>query len=152
VIAVLQGRGQAAGTVVVVAQSRGATAGWLQPEGGAGCEPGWSGSPGSGPSRGAGPAGPGGNVRRRAGRRPGRGRGGQDLTGPAQALSRGVAKDRRISIEDVEMFYGRKFCSMLSGGYKRHVAARSGHRPRARRGASPGQHATGDRNLSRIAV
>ena len=44
-----------------------------------------------------------------------------DLTGPAPALRRGVAKDRRISVEDAEMRHGRKSRSMLSGGYKRHV-------------------------------
>ena len=44
-----------------------------------------------------------------------------DLAGPAPALRRGVAKDRRISIEDAEMRHGRKSRSVLSGGYKRHV-------------------------------
>jgi len=44
-----------------------------------------------------------------------------DLTGPAPALRRGVAKDRRISIEDSEMRHGRKSRSVLSGGCKRHV-------------------------------
>jgi IS5 family transposase len=44
-----------------------------------------------------------------------------DLTGPAPALRRGVAKDRRISVEDAEMRHGRKSRSVLSGGYKRHV-------------------------------
>ena len=44
-----------------------------------------------------------------------------DLAGPAPALRRGVAKDRRISVEDAEMRHGRKSRSMLSGGYKRHV-------------------------------
>jgi transposase len=44
-----------------------------------------------------------------------------DLTGPAPALRRGVAKDRRISVEDAEMRHGRKSRSMLFDGYKRHV-------------------------------
>ena len=44
-----------------------------------------------------------------------------DLTGPAPALRRGVARDRRISIEDSEMRHGRKSRSVLFDGYKRHV-------------------------------
>jgi Transposase DDE domain len=44
-----------------------------------------------------------------------------DLTGPAPALRRGVAKDRRISIEDGDMRHGRKTRSVLFDGYKRHV-------------------------------
>lgn len=44
-----------------------------------------------------------------------------DLTGPAPALRRGVAKDRRISVEDAEMRHGRKSRSVLFNGYKRHV-------------------------------
>jgi hypothetical protein len=44
-----------------------------------------------------------------------------DLTGPAPSLRRGVAKDRRISIEDSEMRHGRKSRSVLFDGYKRHV-------------------------------
>jgi hypothetical protein len=44
-----------------------------------------------------------------------------DLTAPAPALRRGVAEDRRISVEDAEMRHGRKSRSVLSGGYKRHV-------------------------------
>jgi transposase len=44
-----------------------------------------------------------------------------DLAGPAPALRRGVAKDRRISIEDSEMRHGRKSRSVLFDGYKRHV-------------------------------
>ena len=44
-----------------------------------------------------------------------------DLTGPAPALRRGVAKDRRISIEDGDMRHGRKSRSVLFDGYKRHV-------------------------------
>lgn len=37
-------------------------------------------------------------------------------------LRRGVARDRRISIEDGEMRHGRKSASRLIDGYKRHVA------------------------------
>ena len=44
-----------------------------------------------------------------------------DLAGPVLALRRGVAKDRRISVEDGQMRHGRKSRSVLSGGYKRHV-------------------------------
>jgi transposase len=44
-----------------------------------------------------------------------------DLTGPAPALRRGVAKDRRVSVEDSQMRHGRKSRSMLFDGYKRHV-------------------------------
>jgi hypothetical protein len=44
-----------------------------------------------------------------------------DLTGPAPVLRRGVAKDRRISVEDSEMRHGRKSRSALFDGYKRHV-------------------------------
>jgi Transposase DDE domain/Transposase domain (DUF772) len=44
-----------------------------------------------------------------------------DLTGPAPALRRGVAKDRRVSVEDGQMRHGRKTRSVLFDGYKRHV-------------------------------
>jgi len=44
-----------------------------------------------------------------------------DLTGPAPALRRGVARDRRISIGDSQMRHGRKSRSVLFDGYKRHV-------------------------------
>jgi transposase len=44
-----------------------------------------------------------------------------DLTGPVPALRRGVARDRRISVEDAEMRHGRKSRSVLFDGYKRHV-------------------------------
>ena len=44
-----------------------------------------------------------------------------DLSGPAPALRRGVAKDRRISVEDAQMRHGRKSRSVLFDGYKRHV-------------------------------
>jgi Transposase DDE domain/Transposase domain (DUF772) len=44
-----------------------------------------------------------------------------DLDGPAPSLRRGVAKDRRISVEDGQMRHGRKSRSVLFDGYKRHV-------------------------------
>ena len=44
-----------------------------------------------------------------------------DLAGPAPTLRRGVAKGRRISVEDAEMRHGRKSRSVLFDGYKRHV-------------------------------
>ena len=44
-----------------------------------------------------------------------------DCSGPAPALRRGVAKDRRISVEDPDMRHGRKSRSVLFDGYKRHV-------------------------------
>ena len=44
-----------------------------------------------------------------------------DLAGPTPTLRRGVAKDRRISVEDAQMRHGRKSRSVLFDGYKRHV-------------------------------
>jgi Transposase DDE domain len=44
-----------------------------------------------------------------------------DLSGPAPALRRGVARDRRISVEDAQMRHGRKSRSVLFDGYKRHI-------------------------------
>jgi len=44
-----------------------------------------------------------------------------DLSGPVPSLRRGVAKDRRISVEDPDMRHGRKTRSVLFDGYKRHV-------------------------------
>jgi IS5 family transposase len=44
-----------------------------------------------------------------------------DLTGAAPSLRRGVAKNRRISVEDAQMRHGRKSRSVLFDGYKRHV-------------------------------
>jgi Transposase domain (DUF772) len=44
-----------------------------------------------------------------------------DLTGAAPVLRRGVAKDRRISVEDAQMRHGRKTRSVLFDGCKRHV-------------------------------
>jgi hypothetical protein len=44
-----------------------------------------------------------------------------DLTGPVPSLRRGVARDRRVSVEDSQMRHGRKSRSVLFDGYKRHV-------------------------------
>jgi hypothetical protein len=44
-----------------------------------------------------------------------------DLTGAAPALRHGVARDRRISVEDAQMRHGRKTRSVLFDGCKRHV-------------------------------
>ncbi len=44
-----------------------------------------------------------------------------DLAGPTPALRRGVARNRRISVEDGDMRHGRKSRSVLFDGYKRHV-------------------------------
>ncbi len=44
-----------------------------------------------------------------------------DLSGPAPSLRRGVARDRRISVQDGQMRHGRKSRSALFDGYKRHV-------------------------------
>jgi hypothetical protein len=44
-----------------------------------------------------------------------------DLTGSAPVLRRGVAKDRRISVEDPQMRHGRKSRSVRFDGFKRHV-------------------------------
>jgi transposase len=44
-----------------------------------------------------------------------------DMGGPVPSLRQGVAKDRRISIEDGDMRHGRKSRSVLIDGYKRHV-------------------------------
>lgn len=48
----------------------------------------------------------------------------QDVERPADGaprLRRGVARDRRISVEEGEMRHGRKTASQLVDGYKRHV-------------------------------
>jgi hypothetical protein len=48
----------------------------------------------------------------------------QDVERPAEGaprLRRGVARDRRISVEEGEMRHGRKTASQLVDGYKRHV-------------------------------
>jgi hypothetical protein len=44
-----------------------------------------------------------------------------DLDGLAPVLRRGVARNRRISVEDGQMRHGRKSRSVLFDGYKRHV-------------------------------
>jgi transposase len=44
-----------------------------------------------------------------------------DLAGPTPALRRGVARDRRVSVQDAQMRHGRKSRSVLFDGYKRHV-------------------------------
>jgi len=44
-----------------------------------------------------------------------------DLSGSAPSLRRGVARNRRISVEDGQMRHGRKSRSVLFDGYKRHV-------------------------------
>jgi hypothetical protein len=44
-----------------------------------------------------------------------------DSSGPVPTLRRGVAEDRRISVEDGQMRHGRKSRSVLFDGYKRHV-------------------------------
>jgi hypothetical protein len=44
-----------------------------------------------------------------------------DPSGAAPTLRRGVAKDRRISVEDAQMRHGRKSRSVRFDGYKRHV-------------------------------
>jgi hypothetical protein len=48
----------------------------------------------------------------------------QDVTADAAGqpeLRQGVAKDRRISVEDADMRHGRKSASRLIDGYKRHI-------------------------------
>lgn len=44
-----------------------------------------------------------------------------DLSGPVPSLRRGVARDRRISVEDPDMRHGRKSRSVRFDGDKRHV-------------------------------
>jgi hypothetical protein len=46
-----------------------------------------------------------------------------DPTTDGLVLRKGVAKDRRISVEDAQMRHGRKSRSQLIDGYKRHVLA-----------------------------
>jgi hypothetical protein len=45
-----------------------------------------------------------------------------DPAGQSLTIREGVAKDRRISVEDEQMRHGRKSKSQLIDGYKRHVA------------------------------
>jgi hypothetical protein len=44
-----------------------------------------------------------------------------EVTGVVPRLRRGVARDRRISVEDADMRHGRKSRSLLFDGYKRHI-------------------------------
>jgi transposase len=44
-----------------------------------------------------------------------------DMHAAAPSLRRGVARDRRVSVEDSQMRHGRKSRSVLFDGYKRHV-------------------------------
>jgi Transposase DDE domain/Transposase domain (DUF772) len=44
-----------------------------------------------------------------------------DCSGSAPTMRRGVAKDRRISVEDDQMRHGRKSRSVRFNGYKRHI-------------------------------
>ena len=131
VIAVLQGRGQAAGTAVCRGAGWRAGTGRLQPEGGLDRD--WD-DPGArdgalaevlgllerveafvadqaGEEAAATAVAVARQVRDQD----------VDLTGPALALRRGVARDRRISVEDGQMRHGRKSRSVLFDGYKRHV-------------------------------
>lgn len=64
----------------------------------------------------------------------------QDLIADAAGqpmLRQGVAKDRRISVEDADMRHGRKSASRLIDGYKRHVLQDLTSRPGARRRPDP---------------
>jgi transposase len=68
-----------------------------------------------------------------------------DLAGPVPAMRRGVARDRRISVEDSQMRHGRKSRSVLFDGYKRHVlrdldSGGPGGRHHARERAGGGSH------------
>src|SRR5271166_3967961 len=79
------------------------------------CWASWTGSRRSPPARTA------GRPRPRRSRSPARCDQDVDLSGLAPALRQGVAKDRRISVEDGDMRHGRKSRSVLVDGYKRHV-------------------------------
>ncbi len=57
--------------------------------------------------------------------------GARPLAGRAPALRRGVAEDRRISVEDGQMRHGRKSRSELFDGYKRAPMLPGGQRPAA---------------------
>ena len=132
--------------------SRGAAAGGLQPEGGAGCGLGRPGRPGSRcwprcwacwtgwtrspPGRPAAQAAAAAVAAARQVRDQD-----VDLTGPAPALRRGVAKDRRISVEDAE---SAARAQVPLGAVRRLQAARSYGtwiRPGPRGGHHPGQRA-----------
>jgi transposase len=130
VIAVLQGRGQAAGTAVVAAQAgvpelaacslkAALDRDWDDPGARDGrwpwcraCRSGWK------PSS---PARPATRQRPLRWRPPVRSDQDVDLTGPGPALRRGVAGDRRVSVEDPQMRHGRKSRPVLFDGCQRHV-------------------------------
>ena len=131
VIAVLQGRGQAAGTAVVAAQAGVPQLGASSLK--AALDADWDDPAGREAALAevlrlldqveAFIAGLAGDQAAAAAVRTARQVAGQDidLAGPAPALRRGVARDRRISVEDAQMRHGRKSRSVLFDGYKRHV-------------------------------
>ena len=155
VIAVVQGRGQAAGTAVV-ADGGSAAAGRLQPEGGAGCGLGRPGRPGPGPGPGPGVPRSGRGLRRRPGRGPGRGRGGGGgPPGPRPGRRPGRAgavAAPRGGPRPADQRRGRRDAprpQVPLGAVRRLQAARGarpGHRPGARRGHHPCQRARGQRH------
>jgi hypothetical protein len=55
------------------------------------------------------------------------------------SLIKGVAKDRRISVEDGQMRHERKSRSVRVDGYKRHVLHESSHRPHPSSRDHPGE-------------
>ena len=55
------------------------------------------------------------------------------------SLIKGVAKDRRISVEDGQMRHGRKSRSVRVDGYKRHVLHESSHWSHPRGGSHASQ-------------
>jgi hypothetical protein len=63
-------------------------------------------------------------------------------------LIKGVAKDRRISVEDGQMCHGRKSRSVRVNGYKRHGRARSGYRSHPSGGSDASQCARSQRDRS----
>ena len=56
------------------------------------------------------------------------------------SLIKGVAKNRRMSVEDAEMRHGRKSRSVRVDGYKRHVRARTGYGSHPSSGHHASQH------------
>jgi hypothetical protein len=56
-----------------------------------------------------------------------------------ESLIKGVAKDRRISVEDAEMRHGRKSRNVRVDGYKRHVLHESSHESHPCSGDHPGE-------------
>jgi len=71
----------------------------------------------------------------------------QDVQGSA-TLRKGVAKDRRISVEDPEMRHGRKSRSVRVDGYKRHVLHEPSHRPHPSSRNHPGERTRSQRDRS----